>query len=166
MFLGRLDRIKGVHTAIQVAKQTGNKLIIGGNISHTTDNYEYFKTEIEPLIDDQQIIYLGALNDEEKNKYLGQSKALLFPIEWDEPFGMVMIEAMACGTPVIAFNRGSVPEVVKENITGFIVQSGEEMAQKVAEIKEVNRQECRKEAEAKFNLPRLAAQYLELFNTV
>lgn len=166
MFLGRLDRIKGVHTAIQVAKQTGNKLIIGGNISHTADNYEYFKTEIEPLIDDQQIVYLGALNDNEKNKHLRESKALLFPIEWDEPFGMVMIEAMACGTPVIAFNRGSVPEVIKENITGFIVQTGNEMIQKVDKIKEINRQGCRKEAEAKFNLPRLAAQYLELFNNV
>ena len=164
MFLGRLDRIKGVHTAIQVAKQTGNKLLIGGNISHTADNYEYFKTEIEPQIDGHQIIYLGPLNDEAKNKYLGQSKALLFPIEWDEPFGMVMIEAMACGTPVIAFNRGSVPEVVKENSTGFIVQSVHHMVQKIAEIMRIDRQECRKEAEAKFNLPLLATQYLELFN--
>ena len=166
MFLGRLDRIKGVHTAVQVAKQTGNRLVIAGNVSHPADNYEYFKKEIEPLIDGHQIIYLGPLNDDEKNKYLGQSKALLFPIEWDEPFGMVMIEAMACGTPVIAFNRGSVPEVVKENITGFIVQSQDEMAQKVAKIAAINRQECRKEAEAKFNLPHLATQYLELFNTV
>jgi glycosyltransferase involved in cell wall biosynthesis len=166
IFLGRLDRIKGVHTAIQIAKETGDKLIIGGNISHTVDNYEYFKKEIEPLIDGRQIVYLGPLNDEEKNKYLGQSKALLFPIEWDEPFGMVMIEAMACGTPVIAFNRGSVPEVVEENVTGFIVQSQDEMVQKLAKIKKIDRQECRKKAEAKFNLSRLAAKYLELFNEV
>ncbi len=112
MFLGRLDKVKGVHTAIAVARATNNHLIIAGNIPHTADNMEYFKTQIEPQIDGKQVQYVGALNDTEKNNYLGQAKALLFPIEWDEPFGMVMVEAMACGTPVIAFNRGSVPEVL------------------------------------------------------
>jgi glycosyltransferase involved in cell wall biosynthesis len=164
MFLGRLDRIKGVHTAIKVAKATGNKLIIGGNISHTADNLAYFKNEIEPLIDNLQIKYLGALNDAEKNSYLGQAKALLFPIEWDEPFGIVMIEAMACGTPVIAFNRGSVPEVIENGINGFIVNNEAEMINKITGLDMIDRKKCRESADAKFNLTKIAIQYLSLFN--
>ncbi len=163
MFLGRLDRIKGLHTAIKVAKATGNKLIIGGNISHTADNYNYYKTEIEPQIDGKQIVYLGALNDSQKNEYLGQAKALLFPIEWDEPFGMVMIEAMACGAPVIAFNRGSVGEIVN-NDNGAIVSNNDEMAEAVNTIKRIDRKACRKNAEDRFDVPIIAKQYLNLFD--
>jgi glycosyltransferase involved in cell wall biosynthesis len=164
MFLGRLDRIKGVHTAIQVAKKTGDKLIIGGNISHTADNYEYFKTEIEPQIDGRQIVYLGPLNDNAKNQYLGQSKALLFPIEWDEPFGMVMTEAMACGTPVIAFKRGSAPEVINQGISGFITSTKEEMIGAVKNISAIDRSACRKIGEARFDAKTISRQYLDLFN--
>ncbi len=164
MFLGRLDKIKGVHTAIQAAKETGNKLIIGGNISHTADNYEYYKTEIEPQIDNEQIIYAGPLNDSEKNRLLGQSKALLFPIEWDEPFGMVMIEAMACGTPVIAFNRGSVPEVVVEKLTGNIVDSKDEMTEAIHNLKNFDRALVRNESYKRFNVDKIAKDYLKLYN--
>jgi len=163
MFLGRLDRIKGVHTAIKVAKATGGKLLIGGNITHTADNHSYFKTEIEPKIDGQQIIYLGALNDSQKNEYLGQAKALLFPIEWDEPFGMVMIEAMACGTPVIAFNRGSVGEIVNTE-NGIIVNNESEMAEAASAIKNIDRKACRKSAEARFDVSVIAKEYLTLFD--
>jgi glycosyltransferase involved in cell wall biosynthesis len=160
MFLGRLDKIKGVHTAIQVALQTGNKLIIGGNIPHTSDNYEYFKTEIEPLFDGKQIKYLGALDDNDKNKYLGQAKALLFPIEWDEPFGIVMIEAMACGTPVIAFPRGSVPEVVTAE-GGAIVDNIDEMIGAVNSLNIYDRKQCREAAKKRFDANIIAKQYLD-----
>jgi len=163
MFLGRLDKIKGVHTAIKTAKATNNKLLIAGNISHTPDNYSYYKTEIEPLIDNEQIIYLGPLNDAEKNKYLQQAKALLFPIEWDEPFGIVMIEAMACGTPVIGFKRGSVPEVIEDGVTGFIVTNQDEMIEKVPLLNNIDRMVCRKISEERFNLNKIAKQYLNLF---
>jgi glycosyltransferase involved in cell wall biosynthesis len=162
MFLGRMDRIKGVHTAIRVSRETGHKLLIGGNVSHTEDNYTYFKNEIEPQFDGKQIIYLGPMNDEQKNKYLGEAKALLFPIEWDEPFGMVMIEAMACGTPVIAFNRGSVPEVVTTE-TGMIVENAEEMKKAISQIKDIDRTACRNIAKERFDVPVIAAGYLDIF---
>jgi len=164
MFLGRLDKIKGVHTAIQVAKATGNKLIIGGNIPHTADNLQYYKQEIEPMIDGEQIIYKGALNDEQKNLYLGQAKALLFPIEWDEPFGMVMVEAMACGTPVIAFKRGSVPEVVKNGVNGYIVTNADEMTAAIPALNTIDRAACRAYAGDRFDVQTIAKKYLSLFN--
>ncbi|MBB3057104.1 glycosyltransferase family 4 protein [Mucilaginibacter gotjawali] len=164
MFLGRLDRIKGAHTAIDAAKATNNQLVIAGNVSHTEEDQAYFKTVIEPQIDGTQIKYVGPLNDAEKNMQLGQAQALLFPIEWDEPFGMVMIEAMACGTPVIAFRRGSVPEVVENGITGFIVDDAAGLQQKIAEIDTIDRFLCRKTAMERFNAEVIAHNYLQLFN--
>lgn len=98
IFLGRIERIKGCHTAIKIAKATGNTLIIAGNISPLEQEQLYFKNEIKPFIDGEQVQYIGQVNDSQKNYYLGRSKALMFPIEWNEPFGIVMIEAMACGT--------------------------------------------------------------------
>lgn len=165
MFLGRLDRIKGAHTAIKVAKATNSQLIIAGNISNTEEDQAYFKTIIEPQIDGSQIKYIGPLNDAEKNDRLRHAKALLFPIEWDEPFGMVMIEAMACGTPVIAFTRGSVPEVVENGITGFMVEDAAGMQQKIGEINTIDRSLCRKTAMERFNVNVIARNYLQLFNS-
>jgi glycosyltransferase involved in cell wall biosynthesis len=163
MFLGRLDEIKGVHTAINVARATGSKLWIGGNIPTTADNYAYYKREIEPQIDDEQIIYLGELNDEQKNNYLRKARAVLFPIEWDEPFGIVMIEAMACGTPVIAFKRGAVPEVVDEGITGNVVTNADQMISAVSSLKNFNRAACRQQAYKKFNINKITNDYLNLY---
>ena len=162
MFLGRLDKVKGLHTAITAALKTNNKLIIGGNIPTTDDNYQYYKNEIEPLFDNEQIVYLGALNDEEKNHYLRQSKALLFPIEWEEPFGIVMVEAMACGTPVIGFRRGAVPEVVDEGITGNIVTDLDGMINAINQINNIDRLQCREQANKRFNAAKIATDYLSL----
>ncbi|PJJ79458.1 glycosyltransferase family 4 protein [Mucilaginibacter auburnensis] len=162
MFLGRLDKIKGAHTAIAVAKATGHQLILAGNIPHTPDNLEYFKNEVEPLIDGEQIKYVGALNDEEKNYWLKQAKALLFPIEWDEPFGIVMIEAMACGTPVIAFKRGSVPEVVQNGVNGFICNTTDEMIDALQRVDKIDRQQVRASAEKRFAVSVIADNYLQL----
>lgn len=162
IFLGRLDRVKGAHTAIKIAKATNNQLILAGNISHTPDNYAYFKNEIEPQIDNAQIKYVGALDDVQKNFYLRQARALLFPIEWDEPFGMVMVEAMACGTPVIAFNRGSVPEVVS-NDTGFVVDTFDEMVQALSNLNHFDRVGCRAGAYKKFDINKIAKDYLNLY---
>ena len=162
MFLGRLDKVKGLHTAITAALKTNNKLIIGGNIPTTDDNYQYYKNEIEPLFDNEQIVYVGELNDDEKNHYLRQSKALLFPIEWEEPFGIVMVEAMACGTPVIGFKRGAVPEVVDEDITGNIVTDIEGMIKANNNITKNDRLKCRERADKRFNAAKIANDYLSL----
>ena len=162
IFLGRIERIKGCHTAIQIAKATHNRLIIAGNISSLPEEKAYFENEIKPHIDGQQIEYVGTVNDEQKNHYLGQSKALLFPIEWNEPFGIVMIEAMACGTPVIGFNRGSVPEVVKDGVNGFIIDNEQEMIQAIFNLNKISREQCRAYSCQKFDIPVIAEVYLNL----
>lgn len=164
IFLGRIERIKGCHTAIKIAKDTGNRIIIAGNISPLADEKKYFEQEIRPHIDGQQVQYVGPLNDDEKKIYLSKSKALLFPIEWNEPFGIVMIEAMACGTPVIAFNRGSVEEVIDEGITGFKVDSYAEMMLAVGIIGLINRHACRVHAKNRFDVSVIAEKYLSLVN--
>lgn len=164
IFLGRLEYIKGCHIAIEVAKQTNNKLIIAGNIVNTLEGTKYFKRYIEPNIDGIQIIYVGELTDIHKNSYLGQAKALLFPILWEEPFGIVMVEAMACGTPVIAFNRGSVDEVIDDSITGFKVNDIEEMILALEKLQIINRYKCREHAIRKFGLSNIASKYLMLNN--
>ncbi len=163
MFLGRIERVKGCHTAIKVALETGNKLFIGGNISSLEEERKYFEDEIEPLIDGTQIVFLGPLNDEEKNTYLGQSKVLLFPIDWEEPFGMVMVEAMACGTPVIAYSKGSVDEVITQGVTGFKVNDIGGMITSIFNIDKIDRKKCRELAHSYFNVNSIAKNYLKLF---
>jgi glycosyltransferase involved in cell wall biosynthesis len=164
IFLGRIERVKGCHIAIEVAKKSGNKLIIAGNISDLTEEYEYYKKEIEPHIDDEQIKYVGMVNDKQKNHYLGISKALLFPINVREAFGMVMIEAMACGTPVIGFAMGSVPEIIEEGISGFVVKDADGIIEALDKIGEINRSQCREAACSKYNVSIVAKEYLTIFN--
>ncbi len=162
IFLGRIERIKGAHTAIKVAKATGNKLIIAGNISKLPEEIEYFNDQIKPHIDGINVDFVGEVNDVEKNILLGMAKALLMPIEWNEPFGIVMIEAIACGTPVIAFRRGSVPEVVENGITGFIVEDDEEMISKISMIDSINRINCAARGKDRFDVSVIANEYLNL----
>ena len=163
IFLGRIERIKGCHTAIAVAKATNNKLIIAGNISPLKEEKQYFENEIKPHIDGKQIIYVGEVNDAQKNDWLGKSKALMMPIEWNEPFGIVMIEAMACGTPVLAFDCGSVNEVVDEGKTGFKIYSQKEMIASVYKLASISREQCAAHAKKRFDVPIIAKQYLRLF---
>ncbi len=162
-FLGRLDRIKGVHTAIKVARECKTPLVIAGNVAKDGPDYEYFKTEIEPNIDNQSVKYIGPVNDQQKNEFLGKAKALLFPIEWEEPFGIVLAEAMACGTPVVAFRRGAVPEVVTHGSDGFICDSVEEMIAAVKDVDRLNRADCRQKVERKFSDDVIVSQYISLY---
>lgn len=165
-FLGRIEKIKGCHTAIEVAKATNNKLIIAGNISKLPEEAEYFEKEIKPQIDGKQIVYIGEVNDIQKNEWLGKAKALLMPIEWNEPFGIVMIEAMACGTPVIAFGKGSVPEVVENGITGYVVAGKFEMIERIKDITFLDRKICRSKAHSLFDVSVVAKRYLHLFKLI
>ena len=162
IFLGRIEKVKGCHTAIEVAKATGNKLVIAGNVSTLPEEKDYFDKLIAPQIDGVQIRYIGPVNDARKNEWLGRAKALLFPIEWNEPFGIVMIEAMACGTPVVAFNRGSVNEVIDEGITGYKVDTTSEMIAALANINKLSRAGCRQQAMKRFSVTVIARQYLDM----
>lgn len=159
MFLGRVEALKGCHTAVKAALNTGNRLWIAGNIE--PEHQDFFIKEVKPHLN-EQIVYLGPLNDEQKNHYIGKSKALLFPIEWDEPFGMVMVEAMACGTPVIAFSKGSVPEVVEGGVTGYVVNDQQEMEEKIHQVHQLDRERCRAQAQLRFDAPIIAQHYLNL----
>lgn len=163
IFLSRIERLKGAHEAIQIAQSLGEKLIIAGNISALPEEQAYFHKEIEPHIDGSQIIYVGTLDDEGKNYYLGLSKAMLFPARTEEAFGMVMIESMACGTPVIAYNHSALPEVVTDGKTGYIVKSIEDMIFKVKDITAIDRRKCREYALQKFDVKIIASKYLNLF---
>ncbi|MGY3053552.1 glycosyltransferase involved in cell wall biosynthesis [Pedobacter sp. UYEF25] len=160
VFLGRLEEIKGVHLAIEVARKTNRKLVIAGNIP--PEGKDYFETAIQPHLN-EQITYIGIVNDEQKNEMLRHGAALLMPILWEEPFGIVMVEAMACGTPVIALNRGSVPEVVTENVTGFVCKNVDELITAVNQIKKLNRAKVYKKASQRFNSDVIGETYLNLY---
>ncbi len=154
MFLGRIERIKGTHLAIEIAKKAKARLIIAGNVPEGAEHQAYFKTEIEPHVDGRQVMYAGPVDDSMKSELLSQVRALLMPVLWNEPFGIVMAEALACGTPVIGFARGSVPEVVADGVTGFVGESVEALADAIGRLSRIDRRACREEAERRFSRAR------------
>jgi glycosyltransferase involved in cell wall biosynthesis len=161
VFLGRLAPIKGVHAAIAVAQQTGRRLVLAGNVPAT--HQTYFDEQIQPHLDGERIRYVGPVDDTEKNDLLGRAAALLMPIEWEEPFGIVMAEALACGTPVIGTRRGAVPEVVDDGVTGFVCDTTEEMAAAVEQIDDIDRAACRKRCERLFSSEAIIDAYEQLY---
>jgi glycosyltransferase involved in cell wall biosynthesis len=163
-FMGRISPEKGVDKAIEIAIKSGIPLKIAAKVDKA--DQEYFETEIEHLMNNPLIEFIGEINEREKTAFLGRAKALLFPINWSEPFGMVMIEAMSCGTPVIAFNRGSVPEVLDEGVTGFIVNNVEEAVSAVEKINNISRSDIRKVFEEKFSARRMAKDYLKIYENL
>ena len=163
-FLGRISPEKGVDKAIEIAKRAGIKIKIAAKVDEA--DKEYFKNDIGKLLDDPLVEFIGEINEDQKQGFLENALALLFPINWPEPFGMVMIEAMACGTPVIAFNYGSVPEVIDNGKSGFIVNSVDEAVKKTDHLHLLPRKQIRECFEQRFTVQRMADDYLNIFNSM
>ena len=162
-FLGRFSRHKGVHQAIQIARQSGRKLKIAGCPVTKTDE-TYYEAEVKPFLGDPLVEYVGELEDAEKQDFLGAADALLFPIEGpEEVFGLVMIEAMACGTPVIAYDYGPVREIVTDGVTGYVVNDLKAAALAASKIACIDRVRCRKEFEHRFSDRRMRDGYLKVY---
>lgn len=166
VFLGRLEQIKGPQVAIDVAKRAGRKLVLVGNIPDASEHKKFFEEEIKPHLGNGSISYFGPANDRQKNEILRSAAALLFPIQWDEPFGIVMAEALACGTPVIAFARGSAPEVVEHGVNGFLSDSVEEMVDNVEQLGVIDRRRARQSMEAKFSDSAIVNEYVTLYRSM
>ena len=163
VFLSRIEPIKGCHTAIAIAKATGRRLLIAGNRVETGSAAGYWEREIAPHLGRDGIEYVGTVNDEQKNALLGHAAAMVVPIEWEEPFGIVFAEALACGTPVIACPRGAVPEIVLDGTHGFHVKDLAEGVVAVGRLSEISRTECRKRVEEYFTVQGVAERYLKLY---
>lgn len=164
LFLSRISHEKGPHIAIEVARRTGRRLVIAGNVD--TVDEEFFRTRILPEADGDQIQYIGEADYHRKRELLAQACCLLAPITWEEPFGLFFIEAMACGTPVVTFKRGSAPEVVRHGKTGFVASALDEMVEAVGRVQEIDPRRCRQHVEWNFDVPRLADDYLRAYERV
>lgn len=162
VFFGRIHPDKGTKDCIDIALKTGRKLVIAGIIQ----DYEYYEKQIKPFINNKNIIYLGSVGPEKRNQILGEAYVLLHPIHFDEPFGLSVIESMACGTPVIAYNRGSMPEIIKHGKTGFLVETIDEMIEKLKEVKKIDRFACRKWVEDKFSSERMVDEYISVYKKI
>ena len=160
-FLGRMSPEKGPERAIAIAKKVGMPLKMAAKVDAA--DRTYFETEIRPLLDHPLIDYIGEIGDSEKSAFLGGAEALLFPIEWPEPFGLVMIEAMGCGTPVIGYDYGSAPEVIDDGVTGFVVAGEDEAVRAIAAARKLDRREVRRRFDRRFSATAMARGYLDLY---
>lgn len=167
--LGRIVRNKGNHIAIDVCKKLGVNFKFAGKYytGEQNEGEDYWSKHIKPNVDDNQIEYVGFINtDKQRSEFLGNARAMLFPIEWEEPFGLVVIEAMACGTPVIAFDKGAMKELIDDGKTGFIVKNQKQMEEAVREVDSIDRRVCRKRVKSHFTLQKMVAGYLDVYNRV
>jgi glycosyltransferase involved in cell wall biosynthesis len=162
VFLGRLEEIKGPHLAIEIARRSGRRLVIAGNIP--AEHQGWYDAHVAPHLDGEHVRYVGPVDDAQKNALLGQAAAFLMPILWDEPFGIVMAEAMACGTPVIGTPRGAVPEVVEDGVTGLLGKTVEEMSAAVAAVSRLSRRACRDRVEALYSEAAVVEGYLAVYH--
>jgi glycosyltransferase involved in cell wall biosynthesis len=160
-FVGRISPEKRADRAIEIAKACGKPLRIAAKVDSA--DRDYFESTIEPLLDDPLVTFAGEIGEQAKNDFIGNSLALLMPIDWPEPFGLVMIEAMACGTPVIAYRNGSVPEIIDPGVTGFIVDNQEQAIAAAKDIGRIDRRRCRQVFEQRFSARVMARQYLDVY---
>ena len=163
-FLGRISPEKRPDRAIAIARRLGIRLKIAAKVDAADS--AYFQEVIAPLLDDPLVEFIGEIGDHEKSAFLGGADALLFPIDWPEPFGLVMIEAMACGTPVVAWRCGSTPEVIEPGVTGFLVDSDAEADQAVLKARLLNRAAVRRRFELRFSASAMARRYVDLYERV
>ena len=163
-FLGRMAPEKRPDHAIEIARRIGMPLRMAAKVDPA--NREYFQTEIAPLLEDPLVDYIGEISDAEKGDFLGKAAAVLCPYDWPEPFGLVLIEALACGTPVVAYRRGSIPEIIDDGITGFICENLNEMVSALSRLPGIKRQDCRQAFEARFTVTRMAKDYLRLYEKI
>ena len=162
LFFGRIHADKGVYEAIQISKKCKRKLIIAGIIQDKV----YFKEKVKPYLNDDDISYVGSVDPEKRNKLLGSAFALLHPINFAEPFGLSVVESFACGTPVIAFNKGSMPEIISDGQNGFLVSTIEEAVSAVKKITYINRSFCRNDAELRFSSQRMVNDYIKVYQMI
>lgn len=162
LFFGRIHPEKGTREAIEVAKRSKRRLIIAGIIQ----DQDYFDTQVKPHIDDHQVKYIGIVGPTERNRMLRQAYALLHPIYFEEPFGLAVVESMACGTPVIAFNRGSMPELITSGTNGFLVRDVDGAVEAVAQIGSMERAECRRTVEKRFSSEQMVDGYLSVYREI
>ena len=160
VWIGRVSPEKGIENAIKVAERTGINLLLAGQIQEMRK--DYFEKTIKPHLS-KQIKYIGELTTEKLSNFYGQAKACLYPIEWEEPFGLIMAESMACGTPVIVFNRGSAREVIKDEKTGFVVENINEMIKAIKKIDKINRMACHQRVEKYFTYQRMVDDYEKIY---
>jgi glycosyltransferase involved in cell wall biosynthesis len=163
-FVGRMSPEKGIEAALEIARRTGVPLRVAAKVGH--EDREYYEQVVRKQLAHPLVEYVGEISDGEKQDFLGNALATLFPIDWPEPFGLVMIESMACGTPVIAFPQGSVPEVVDHGETGLIADSAEQAVEAVRQVERLDRRRCRDVFERRFTVRRMAEDYLEIYRSL
>ena len=157
LWIGRMAPVKGAHRAIDAARRAGMPLVLAGPVQPGQE--EFFESEVEPHIDGETVSYVGETGGHEKADLFSRARGMLMPIRWDEPFGMVMVEAMACGTPVIAFEEGAAPEIVVDGSTGFVVDDEQEMADAIGRLDEISPERCREHVAERYDVPTVARAY-------
>lgn len=167
LWLGKFNPDKGVKEAIMAAKKANVKLLVAGTIDNLEgEDFRYYNEEVKPLIDNKQIVYIGELDDNTKNKVYGEAVGFLNPIKWNEPFGLVMAESLATGTPVISFKNGAAPEIIVDRESGFLVDNVDQMAERIAHIREIERIKCRRRIEEKFTVEKMVKGYEKVYNKI
>jgi glycosyltransferase involved in cell wall biosynthesis len=163
-FLGRISPEKGLDQAIEIAKKSNIALRIAAKVDEV--DIDYFIRSAQPIMNDPMIEFIGEIGEKDKAEFLGNATALLFPIVWPEPFGLVMIEAMSCGTPVVAYRNGSVPEIIRNGVNGYIVENQEQAISAIQKITELDRRQCREDFIERFSVERMTSDYIELYEHI